>query len=86
MRPAWRACSATSLQVFERRALVLGLAVVERDRQALVLHGPVDAGGEGADPVPPAIGLRSELEAVGAHVAHAVDVDHASGVLTRYGR
>ncbi len=35
------------------------------------------------DLVPPAIGLRGELEAVGAHIAHAVDVDHAPGVFTR---
>ena len=70
------------LQVFERLALVRRLAVVERNREALVLDGPVDAGGERVDLVPPAIGLRGELEAVGAHVAHAVDVDHAPGVVT----
>ena len=71
------------LEILERRDLVLGLAVVERDRQPLVLHGPVDAGGERVDLVAPAVGLRRELEAVGAHVADALDADHAPGVLSR---
>src|SRR5262249_28327275 len=47
---AGRACALGDvLEVLERRLLVLGLAVVERDRQALVLDGPVDPGGEAVD-------------------------------------
>jgi hypothetical protein len=71
------------LEILERCDLVLGLAVVERDREALVLDRPVDAGCERADLVAPAIGIRRELEAVGSHVSDAVDADHATGVPSR---
>jgi hypothetical protein len=71
------------LEIFERCDLVLGLAVVERDSEALVLDRPVDAGCKRVNLVAPAVGFRRELEAVGAHVADALDADHVPGVFSR---
>jgi uncharacterized protein len=71
------------LEILEGCDLVLGLAVVERDGEALVLDRPVDAGCERVNLVAPVVGFRRELEAVGTHVADALDADHAAGVFSR---
>jgi hypothetical protein len=71
------------LEVGKGGILVVRLPVMERDRKALVLHGPVDAGPEGVDPLPPILRLRLELEAVRPDVADAVDADEPPGILAR---
>ena len=71
-----------TLEVLERLVFVLGLAVVERDRQALVLDGPVHARREAVDLVAPAVGLGRELEPVRSDVAHAGDADEPPRVLS----
>jgi Sulfite exporter TauE/SafE len=79
-----RPCSVGHrLEVLERSRLVFGLAVVERDRQSLVLDGPVDPVGERAELVSPAAGLRRELQSVRADVADAFDTDHPPRVVAR---
>jgi uncharacterized protein len=69
-------------QVLERGRLVFGLPVVERNREPLVLDGPVDCRRERVDLVPPAVGVGSQLEAVRADVTHSGDADESPRVLS----
>ena len=69
------------LEVGEGGFLVLGLPVVKGDRQPLVLHGPVDPGREGLDPLAPVRRFGLELQPVRTDVADAVDADEPPGVL-----
>ena len=68
----------------ERLLLVLRPAVVEADGQRLPLDiVPVDAGGEGLQPLAPCPRLRLELEAVLADVDQLVEADDPARVGAR---
>jgi hypothetical protein len=56
---------------------------MERDAQALALGRPVDSVCEDLHAAPPDLCIRSELEAVLAHVDEALDADDALRVFAR---
>ena len=67
-----------------RRRLVVGPAVVEADRERLSLDVvPVDAVGEGLEPLAPGQRLGLELEAVLADVDQLVEPDDPARVVAR---
>ena len=74
------------VELGHRSVLVLAVAIVERDGQALVLdllRRPARVAGERVDPPPPRLRLRIELEPVRADVDDPVDADAGANVVAR---
>ncbi len=73
-----------ALELFAGGRFVAGLAVVKRDREALVLAapGPVELR-ELAQRLAPGLGLRRELEPVHADVSNSVHADESRCLLAR---